>query len=402
MKLMLTSFAFSENILSDFDQSDLEEQASLLKQENLSELHLRSSSPYSYRISRVSLPEFIDFSNLPPVSMRESNGVFLPDYAALLLCENVILDANSFERIQSSSPPEYSEVSRALLTLYQEGFVELRDFSSLLEERKELLNLLLDHDLRAFSYWISPLQQSIAIWRNFIEKFFQDTTRGFFHYRKWEQARKIDYFLETDEIKSLTDMTETTAMDKVRQFQLRKLLRSYLAYANANIILSNEFGTGFHDWADFLPFYEHKFKRLNSKGIQAEEETQASRRLFEISFPEFAISDTKTLIKILRDKRIADLRTLIKESVADMVEFDEKFARSVFKEVLGIERQAARHRNLVSYLTIPLDIIPGIGTFAQKAAEELAGALLDKKLKQKYRWFYLLSDTTEKSNKTRG
>ncbi len=55
----------------------------------------------------------------------------------------------------------------------------------------------------------------------------------------------------------------------------------------------------------------------------------------------------------------------------------EKFARSAFKELWGIEKKSARYRNLVSYATLPLDFIPYIGTFAQKAAEELTGSLLE-------------------------
>lgn len=100
---------------------------------------------------------------------------------------------------------------------------------------------------------------------------------------------------------------------------------------------------------------------------------------------------------MLNDKRIVDLRQLVQDSVDGKVSFDEGFAKRVLKEVLTVEREAARYRTIISYLTIPLDLVPYVGTFVQKAVEEAAGMMVEKRLKRGYRWFYMLSDAVEKS-----
>jgi len=55
-------------------------------------------------------------------------------------------------------------------------------------------------------------------------------------------------------------------------------------------------------------------------------------------------------------------------------------------------------QNIVSYLTLPLDLLrflPGVGGLAQKGIEEVVGVIIEKKMK-KHRWFYMLSEVSEK------
>lgn len=48
---------------------------------------------------------------------------------------------------------------------------------------------------------------------------------------------------------------------------------------------------------------------------------------------------------------------------------------------------------LISWGTLPLGLVPTIGTPLQKGAEELLGALLiDRSLEKEFEWFYLLND----------
>jgi hypothetical protein len=177
------------------------------------------------------------------------------------------------------------------------------------------------------------------------------------------------------------------------------VLHDYLSYVNANIVLSNKLKAGFHDWTDFLPFYRRKFLSVG-QDLDAQKQIDASNRLFEVSFPEFAISDTAALVKVLNDKRIIDLRRLIQDAVEGKVTFDEGFARNMLKEVLGTEKRIARYRTIVSYLTMPLDFLPLLSPVAQKVTEEVVGMLVEKRLKQKYRWFYMLSDAAEGTRRT--
>jgi hypothetical protein len=93
-----------------------------------------------------------------------------------------------------------------------------------------------------------------------------------------------------------------------------------------------------------------------------------------------------------KDKRIEDLRTLVCDATAGKVEFDDSFAKAILSEVFKCERKAGRFRNILSYVTLPLGFIPYVGTFAQKAVEETIARIRERKIKEKHRWFYLMSE----------
>jgi hypothetical protein len=177
---------------------------------------------------------------------------------------------------------------------------------------------------------------------------------------------------------------------------LQETLESYLRYVNSNLILSNEIEAGLHDWEDFSPFYQQKFLAVGRDEPAAEKLAQASSRLFEIAFPEFAIRSPDQLMKLLTDKRVTELRALIDEASKGNISFDEEFARSVFREVLRIERKVGKERRVLGYLTFPVGFIPLVGNFAQLLLQEAVGTVLERRLTKPYRWFYMLSDLTRR------
>lgn len=361
------------------------------------------------------------FYRMPPVRLRASTRHFEPDYAALLLCEKLLMDETSFVMLIEKPNPLYSKTSETISALYGEGLIELVDFGRILASNQRLLEKMLENDLEMLDSWIEPLKESINIWSGFARRIGGSDTLSL-HARhvlhNMQIGSGLPYKLTIDESKlaelseafkdnkrleaDLMDQLVLEAFESSRKRKkaiyrkaLRETLRSYLAYVNANIVLANELGVGFYDWADMSPLYRRKFLSVGRDSPESSQNVAEAHKLFEMSFPEFAITNPSILIKILRDKRVSDLRQLVSDAVEGKVAFDNEFARSILKEVLGIERRAARYRNIVSYLTLPLDFVPWIGTVAQKAVEEGVGMLVERKLKEKHRWFYMLSEVTE-------
>lgn len=342
------------------------------------------------------------FYHMPPVNMHTVSNAFMPDYIVLLLCDKVIIDKSSFVSLEENPHRSFTQVADAITQLHHEGFVKLVDFRQILKRNENLLQKMLEHDLQMLDQWIKPLRISLDIWKRFANE-----SSILVKYELEEMHGPLDHDVHrythsgyhTDTYLHLLEKSlESYRKQKRSKYRgvLMKVLPHYLSYVNANIVLSNELGVGFHDWADFLPFYRHKFISVGKQDIGEECQIKETQKLFEVSFPEFAITDTRTLIKVLKDKRIADLRELVDSAVKGEVTFDQEFAKSVLKEVIGIERQTNRYRNIVSYVTMPIGFVPWLGTVAQKVTEETVGTSLERRLKQKYRWFYLLSDLVEK------
>ncbi len=337
-------------------------------------------------------PANLGSERMPPVNMRAVGNTFMPDYAALLLCDKVILDTTSFALLTENPHPWYATVGGTMKTLYDEGFIELVDFSRILTNNQSLLKQMLEHDLQALEQWITPLLESVTIWNNFISQISGMTAQETeIHETLLHRAYSEAGFLSS----YITNFTAYKELTQDLRGGITDILKSYMSYVNANIVLSNELDVGFHDWADFAPFYQHKFLYVGRENLQEEQTISASQALFEISFPEFAVQDNKSLLRVLQDKRIVDLRRLVQDSVDGKVMFDEQFARNILHEVLSIEKKSARYRKVVSYLTMPLGFLPVIGIPVQKLAEETIGMVLDKRLQKNYRWFYMLSDVGE-------
>jgi len=312
------------------------------------------------------------FYRMPPVNMHTITNLFMPDYAVLLLCEKVILDKSSFTLLRENPHWSYKLVAEAIVHLYDEGFIKLVDFKHILKRNENLLKKMLEHDLRILDQWIEPLRSSLYIWSHFTTSIRNQIVHRANISSDFDEPEflmnVIHYSSPFIIRKSLLvkEALESFKKQKRSEFreELREVLRSYLSYVNANIVLSNELGVGFHDWADFFPFYHSKFLAVGKGSINGEHQIKESRKLFEISFPEFGISNYHSLVEALQDKRIADLRGLIEKAVRGDVRFDQEFARNVLKDVLGIERRIGRYRKIISYMTLPISFIPWVGTVA--------------------------------------
>lgn len=326
------------------------------------------------------------------------------------------MDELSYEALSRRSNDIFREVAETMTALRSEGFLELVDYQKVLNDNQDLLHQMLAYDLSIFDSWLNPLEASIKIWLEFADKVY-DLERQEQETPSTNSAQEPQYsagskniypallHLANNRVGLVLIWIERLSKrardeDEYLRSRLIEILRSYLMYVNANIVLSNELGVGFHDWADFQPFYQRKFLTVGRKAPDSAEQASVAHKLFEVSFPEFAISDTRKFMKVVQDRRVEDLRELVQASIDGKVNFDQEFARSVFKEVLKMERQITRYRNIISYLTLPLDFfsfLPGVGAIVQKGIEEVVGGTIEHKMKEKYRWFYLLSDVSDEA-----
>ena len=375
------------------------------------------------------------FHRMPPVSFRWIKQAFMPDYELLLLCDTVIMDEASFDRLLHGSVAAYSKVADTFQALKSEGRIELADFSSILRPHTELLNKMIDHDIKLLDQWVVPLRESLTRWKHF-SKMSMDLMRAdpeewvdqapfrgipaphtmLFHNLIRPASFSVIYhevahlISEVNTVPTLSLMVsealESSEKRKRKEYRaaLRDVLRAYLAYVDANLILANQLDVGFHDWLDFTPFYATKFLSVGKDRTEVEENRSQMEKLFTVPFPDLAIRDTRSLMKALNDKRVEDLRNLVAQAARGEIHFDDSFASAVLLEVFQQSERAKKWRNVVGYATLPIGFIPFIGTPAQKAIEEGVGIPLEKRMKRKHRWFYMLSDVAQsrKENPNKG
>jgi hypothetical protein len=368
MKIMLTSFGIDRSDAADVVMYQCSG-GSYVDQATLDRLLSTRAETEFY--THAGVRGYQPFKRMPPLDMRSIANGFAPEYSLLILCDKLIFDTSSFEYItEQVDLPLFESVGRTLELLKREGFLELRDYKAILAENSSLLSRMNQNDLLSVGQWSETMQSSSRIWRSFINGL--DSQFGL-------EARNFS----------------AHAPGGSRLLR-REALSSYLSYVNANLILSNEMEAGLHDWEDFQPFYHRKFLAVGRDDPERLDLAEASRQLFDVAFPEFAIRSPEHFISLLSHKRVGELRSLIDEASRGAVVFDEEFARSVFREVIGVERTLGKRRRLLGYLTFPIGFVPFVGSYAQFLAEQGTASLMEQQLRKKFRWFYLLSDLADK------
>jgi hypothetical protein len=370
------------------------------------------------------------FNRFPPLDIRASAKGLSPDYSLLVLCDNCILDNVSFELLMSRPGPLFKSTARMAKLLHDEGYLELADYSSIVNDHSELLDQMTRHDLESAVPWFKALKSSAVAWQHFARRAswpsnvdweFKPTRnpepllKNYSQTETWEVAsrrkspKSKSWSIKGSKIAFTHTMLLREAYERgevilaphslrheTLDASLLNVLTSYLNYVNANLILSRKLEAGIYDWTDFLPFYQRKFLSVGYHDTPVFKIAETSHQLFDIAFPEFSIGDPDHLLRLLKHRRVAELRTLITEASEGRVTFDNEFAKSVYREVFEIDEERIRRQRLIGYLTLPIGFIPLIGNFAQPAVQELLGTLTEKQLIKPYRWFYMVRDTVPK------
>ncbi|MBD3343021.1 MAG: hypothetical protein GF353_28245 [Candidatus Lokiarchaeota archaeon] len=365
------------------------------------------------------------FYRMPPIKMTKVGKNFLMDFSVLLLCDRLIIDQITFDKIINNKVHwAYKSVAETLHLLSNEGFLRIEDFTSILHANRSLLDKMLEKDLENIEHWFSIFKSSNEIWNAFVtsmvghirnEISLKDELDKLLDIPPFQRGFKKEYSLETKNSLSnfhvRNHILSVFFENFIRNYHnhnpmsnqknginhiFKDEIRNYLAYINSNLVLSHYFNSGFYDWDDFSPFYKDKFLTIGKEEFPNEREIKNLRQLFDISFPDYSIQNPKEFIKLLRDKRIDDIRKLVHGSVEDDITFDIDFARKTLQEVLNIERTLSKRRNIVSYITMPLGFIPMVGTPIQKAVEESILVPTELKKRKKFRWFYLISNIKKK------
>ena len=349
------------------------------------------------------------FYRMPPVSMSTFAKHFMPDYSALILCEKIIMDTESWDRLQKIEGNNYyQDIAKVFRILFDEGFIRVEDYDSIIKEKSHLLEIMLQHDLEVVESWYTPLKESLKTWREFTTRLSNEWQRLKLDMEQSPKQDFEDYYHhfvsclhEVNNVASiklamfgqLQDALESESVLELSKFKQRisNILIEYLSYVNANLVLSHHFDAGFHDWCDFEPFYYKKFLSIGKEKRDEQEKINKVRQLSQIAFPDLIDWNPTRIVKALQDSRIKDFRKFIANAVKQNIDFNQEFANRTLSEVFGIERRISRIRSIVSYATIPLGFIPWIGAIAQKGTEEIISKLYENNVKKDYQWFYLIS-----------
>lgn len=362
------------------------------------------------------------FHRMPPLCLNQCSGQFHIDYAALFLFDRVIVDEVSYNEVLD---PNFSEIhylseevmgaikkgaleyATVLKSLEKEGRLTTKNFDELHAMTRPLIDKALESDLKTIPYWTKPIKESIGQWTKVIN--------GIREARMPMMKEQRSYILEAEEM-TISDILHNISgtiyrggnlVDGMKKWKkklsptlrkkCRELLSDYLAYINFNLLLGVECGAAFTDWQDMQPLYAAKFKAAKEAKASSQDDyggkvLAQGRQLFNFMFPYFLPKSPKELLKALNDKRVVKLREFVTQSLERGVELDSAMCTTVLRDVLRIQSRSILRRKITGWSTLPLGVIPVIGTGIQKGVAEIIDSLWADRSLEKYSWFYLLNE----------
>lgn len=295
---------------------------------------------------------------MPRISMARNTQQFLPDYALLLLADEMVMGRRTYEGLIRGQIESNSTMPLMVKLLHDEGFLRLENFDAALTEHHALLELMIEEDLQTQESWVPTMWTSVKSWQSFYEglqltlrpraeKIRHDIAEGkpvglnyaraasvFIHHMggRYQMAR---YFAE----EVLAPEGDDADVLKER----RDFLAEQLAYTLCNMLLSRKFAAAIHDWCDFTPHYFETIQRCRNRSPDTTTKP-AAKELFQLTLPEFILWHPNNVIKALRDPRVVALRAQVRKAVTGHATLDPKAAVETLDAVCSLESGVSKVR----------------------------------------------------------
>ena len=271
-------------------------------------------------------------ARLPRVFLARDSQQFLPDFALLLLVDELVMDRTTFAGLIRGLIQSGPTVPLLARFLHQEGFIRLENLEAASRARESQLAAVLQENLRSVESWVPTVREWFLAWHAHYQGI-QTTLRPSINLMR--EAVAAGRTTETDCSQQTSKFIHDTGgryqmakfyaeeslppeggcLDESHSTELRTLLTEQLLFAHGNLHLCQEFGAALHDWCDLEPFYREIISRT-SKSAQGWKFTSDAPSLFELPLPEFSFWHPDNVLRALNDPQVRHLRKMIKTGIA--------------------------------------------------------------------------------------
>lgn len=303
---------------------------------------------------------------LPRLSLARLNQMFMPDYALLLLMDNIVMDVHTYEEIVRGLQPMPGSTALVIKMLKDAGAISLVDIKHALQKRQGNVELLVEEELMEPLKWAPAVAASVAHWRAFDmaiqaivrpqvqqlrrnpPKHGVDFSEQGSHYVHdlGGRIQMVKFFAE-DALPSPDHTEEQPDMEV-----LTNHLREHLLYAGLNAVLADELKVTLHDWIDAQPYTTRELGDKNADFSKASPE-KVGQRVFDLSMPEFTLWHPDNVLKVLASPQVAELREQVRTALVDGAWAGQKDAQKILADVAKTDGGVASVRRVSAYRSEP-------------------------------------------------
>ena len=111
------------------------------------------------------------FDRMPPAVFSGSRQQFQPDFSALLLAEQIVVDDETLSKLEKHEWVLFSDYGKLLRRLDKEGYLQVEDYSGVLAGEQDLLDQQLENDLAQIDSYDEVAIASSHAWNETFKTF---------------------------------------------------------------------------------------------------------------------------------------------------------------------------------------------------------------------------------------
>lgn len=342
-----------------------------------------------------------ELERMPPLGQFQAGSGFIPDLAVLLMFDEFLIDGQAHERILSNTPPAWlGQWPNVLEVLGSEGALSVVDTDEEVKRVAAVRGAMLKRDMQKPAMWADAMMYYDALMAE------ADRALG----ETADAAGNLTWKFDLDKIPGVrgsdgdyhllsgSPLTDPGNDPNDPHYQLHQTALSHLGHqlreVNAGLAVTKILDAAPMFWAPYKRYLETKSNEAEV-ALEAYEQAEAAHRFFSVAFPAYRPESVSKLGRLRNDKRLRQLRDEIMAASKSGDILDSAYPQRVLEEVLKVEKRVGRVRKISGWLSSAIGSIPlpGIG-LAATAASELLSNRLEKKYRQDWNWFYLISDGT--------
>jgi hypothetical protein len=334
-----------------------------------------------------------EFESLPPLGSFDPMRGFVPDYPALMMFDEYVLDGEAYELLRAPGDRVWlNEWRRLVHALDAEGSLTIQDVAAAGSAKSHTRGAMLRGDLKDPSRWWPAMA-------------YYDALAGRAHRLLGagpQEARELSWAFDPEQMLNAAgsdghlhslavilreaESSPLTAHRELLDAAISELM-GQLREVNACLVACNEMNVAPMMWAPYRGYMEAKL--LHGDHDQA----GAAKEFFEIVFPAYAPTTVHEFAKMRSNKGVVALRGEIIRAIESGDTLDPQYPQRILSEVLKLEAKGARMRRIVGWVATVLGVIPvpGLGLTASATAEAIS-AIADRRRRERWRWFYVMSD----------
>ena len=337
-----------------------------------------------------------EFESLPPLGSFDTKRGFIPDFPALLMFEEFVIDSLAYQRLRHPGARTWlSQWSELVEALKAEGSLSVVDVVRAGSVDSHKRGWMLRRDLKDPQRW----WQAMGYYDNIAhraEKFLGEDPHSAINFAwKFNPDEQLGIEGSDGHVHDLSvvlleaQRSKTKAHRKLYKHALENL-SDHLREVNACVTACKRLNVAPMMWAPYRRYLQQKFNPGEKKTIHA---ADSGREFFKIAFPAYMPTTVRQFSKLRSNRSIHSLRSEILRATKSGDSLDPQYAQRVLHEVLRLERKAGKIRNIIGWIATAVGVIPvpGLG-LASAAIGEGASSMATQHLKKPLHWFYLISD----------